>query len=506
MWTKENLKEVIKEKLKDHLFVIVSNREPYSHVYAGQKVKWVGAVSGAVTPLDFIMQTVKGSWIAAGTGDADKVVVNQKGEIMVPPDNPRYTLKRIWLSKEEFDGYYNGFSNSTLWPLCHIAHVRPSFHRAEWEAYKKVNEKFADAILEKVGHNKAFVWVQDYHLALVPKFLKKKRPDLIVAQFWHIPWPAAEIFRICPWRKDILEGLLANDLLGFHLGYYCTNFFNTVARELEANIDHETSKISYKDHCTAVKSFPIGVDYEHIANLASHNRQSIKNATKKYISGDYKYLCLSVERLDYTKGTLERLQAIDRFLTRYPQYQKKLVYLGIVALSRTHIPAYQDYLKRIEEEAQRINWKYHTNSWYPITITNDIFGLKNLITFYKNANICMVTSLDDGMNIVSKEYIAAANPKKGMLILSHFTGTARELTDAIQVNPYNIEQMTEAIRIALEMPKKERVERMEKMKGIIKEKNVYRWASKFILELSSCISSTPPPPPISESPSEKNQK
>lgn len=505
MWTKESLKEVIKEKLKDHLFVIVSNREPYSHVYVGQKVKWMGAVSGAVTPLDFIMQTAKGSWIATGTSDADNVVVDKNGEIMVPPNDPRYTLKRIWLNKEEIDGYYNGFSNSTLWPLCHIAHVRPNFHHAEWETYKKVNEKFAQTILEKVGNSKAFVWIQDYHLALVPKFLKKKRPDLIVAQFWHIPWPAAEIFRICPWRKDILEGLLANDLLGFHLGHYCTNFFNTVSRELETNINYETSKISHKDHCTIVKAFPISVDSEYISNLASHSRKSIKTATKKYISGDYKYLCLSVERLDYTKGTLERLQAIDRFLTKYPQYQKKFVYFGIIALSRMNIPTYQNYLKNIEDLVQKINWKYHTNSWYPITITNDIFGLKDLIPLYKNANICMVTSLDDGMNIVSKEYVTAANPKKGMLILSHFTGTARELTDAIQVNPYNIEQMTEAIRIALEMPRKERMERMKKMKEIVKEKNVYRWASKFILELSNAATPPPPPPPPAE-PEERTKK
>ena len=502
MWTKESLKEVIKEKLKDHMFVIVSNREPYSHVYAGQEIKWVGAVSGAVTPLDYIMQTTKGFWIATGTGDADKVVVDKNGEIMVPPNNPRYTLKRIWLTREELDGYYHGFSNSTLWPLCHIAHVRPSFHHAEWEMYKKINEKFAEAILEKVGNHKAFIWLQDYHLALVAKYLKKKRPDLIVAQFWHIPWPAAEIFRICPWRKEILEGLLANDLLGFHLGYYCTNFFNTVSRELEANINYETSKITHKDHCTTVRAFPISVDYEYISSLARLSRKTLKNATKKYISSNYKYLCLTVERIDYIKGTLERLQAIDRFLTRYPQYQKKFVYFGIIALSRMHIPAYQNYLKNIEDLAQKINWKYHTNSWYPITITSDILGLKELIPFYKNADICMITSLDDGMNIVSKEFVAAASPEKGMLILSQFTGTARELTDAILVNPYSIEQMTEALKIALEMPKKERMERMKKMKEIVKEKNIYRWASKFILELSGAAAPPPSPPaaPILEKP------
>lgn len=485
MWNKDSLREVIKNKLKDHLFVVVSNREPYSHIYSGNKVKSVRAVSGAVTPLDYIMQATKGVWIAAGSGDADKETADEKGEIMVPPGNPRYTLKRVWLTKREVDCYYYGFSNSTLWPLCHIAHVRPNFNQEEWECYKKVNEKFANAILEKVGGEKAFIWIQDYHFALVAKFLKKKRPDLIVAQFWHTPWPASEIFRICPWKKEILEGLLANDLLGFHLNYYCNNFFNTVAKELEAKIDHEAAKVFYKDHQTIVKPFPISIDYELISSLANRSRKDRKELTKKYISGKLKYLCLSVERIDYIKGASERLKAIDRFLEKYPEYQKKFVYLGIAPQSRMLLPAYQELVKKIKDLTEKINWKYYSNSWYPIAMTDDIFELEDLVPFYKNADICMVTSLDDGMNIVAKEFIAAANLEKGMLVLSRFTGTARELSDAILINPYDIEQMADAIKSAIEMPRKERAERMNKMKEIVKEKNVYRWASKFILELTN---------------------
>ncbi len=485
MWTKESLKEVIKDRLKDHLFIVVSNREPYSHIYKGNKIKSVRAVSGAVTPLDYIMQVTKGVWIAHGSGDADKQTVDKNDEVMVPPENPRYTLKRIWLSKNEIDCYYAGFSNNTLWPLCHLAHVRPNFSQAEWDCYKKVNEKFANAILQKIGTGKAFVWIQDYHFALVAKFLKEKRPDLIVAQFWHTPWPAAEIFRICPWKKEILEGLLSNDLLGFHLSYYCSNFFNTINKELEANIDHESSKVSYKEHNIIVKPFPIGIDYELIASLANRSRKDRKLLTQKYIRSNYKYLCLSVERVDYIKGTIERIKAIDRFLEKYPEYQKKFVYLGIAPQSRMRIPVYQNLLKDIKNLVEKINWKYYSNSWYPINITEDIFSIEGLIPFYKNADICMVNSLDDGMNIVAKEFIAAANLEKGMLILSRFTGTARELSDAILINPYDIEQMADAIKLALEMPLKERAERMNKMKEIVKEKNVYRWASKFILELTN---------------------
>lgn len=485
MWTKDSLREVIKEKLKDHLFMVISNREPYSHIYSGQRIKSVRAVSGAVTPLDYIMQVTKGVWIATGSGDADKEVVDKNDEIMVPPENPRYTLKRVWLSKRELDGFYDGFSNSTWWPLCHLAHVRPDFNQENWECYKKVNEKFADAILKKIGDNKAFIWIQDYHFALVAKFLKEKRPDLTVAQFWHTPWPTAEIFRICPWKKEILEGLLANDLLGFHLNYYCTNFFNTAAKELEVKIDHETAAVSYKDHNTVVKAFPIGIDSELIASLANRSRKTRKMLTQKYISGNYKYLCLSVERVDYIKGTMERLKAIDRFLEKYSQYQKKFVYLGIAPQSRMRVPVYQNLFKDIKNLAEKINWKYYSNSWYPINFTDDILSLEELIPFYKNADLCMVTSLDDGMNVVAKEFIAAANPRKGMLILSNFTGTSRELNDAVLVNPYDIEQMADAIKIALEMPPKERLTRMNKMREIVKEKNVYRWASKFILELSN---------------------
>ncbi len=485
MWTKDSLRDVIREKLKDHLFIVVSNREPYSHIYSGNKIKTVRAVSGAVTPLDYIMQVTKGIWIAHGSGDADKETVDKNDEVMVPGESPKYTLKRIWLSKAEIDCYYAGFSNNTLWPLCHLAHVRPNFSQTEWECYKKVNEKFAAAILQKIGTGKAFVWIQDYHFALVAKFLKEKRPDLIVAQFWHTPWPAAEIFRICPWKKEILEGLLANDLLGFHLNYYCTNFFNTITKELEANIDHESSKISYKEHNTIVKAFPIGVDYELISSLASRSRKNRKLLTQKYIRSNYKYLCLSVERVDYIKGTIERIKAIDRFLEKYPEYQKKFVYLGIAPQSRMRIPVYQNLLKDIKNLVEKVNWKYYSNSWYPINITDDIFSLEELVPFYKNADICMVNSLDDGMNIVAKEFIAAANPKRGMLVLSRFTGTARELNDAVLVNPYDIEQMADAIKTSLEMPAKERRARMNKMKEVVKEKNVYRWASKFILELSN---------------------
>ena len=485
MWTKESLKEVVKEKLKDHLFVVVSNREPYSHIYSGQKIKCVRAVSGVATPLDYIMQATKGIWVASGSGDADKEASDEKGEVAVPPENPRYTLKRVWLSKNEMDYYYHGFSNSTLWPLCHIAYVRPSFNKRDWECYKKVNEKFAEVILEKVGNKKAFVWIQDYHFAILAKLLKKKNPNLIVAQFWHTPWPAAEIFRICPWKKEILEGLLANDLLGFHLNYYGRNFFDSVSKELEAKVDYDNFKVSYKDHRTIVKAFPISVDYQLISSLSNRSRKSRKALTEKYISGKYKYLCLSVERADYTKGILERMRAIDRFLEKYPKYQGKFVYLGILPQSRIHIPAYQNLFKKIIDLAEEINWKYSSNSWSPIVLTNDIFEPEELVPFYKNADICMIASLDDGMNIVAKEFAAAANPEKGMLILSRFTGTARELTDAIIINPYDTEQAADAIKTALEMPRRERLERMNKMKEAVKKNNVYRWASKFILELSN---------------------
>lgn len=484
MWNKTLLKNIVNEKLKDHLFVIVSNREPYIHVKKNGNIKEVRAISGVTAPLDSIMQTVNGLWVAYGSGDADKQVVNKRDIVKLPLSNPKYKLKRVWLNEKEVQGYYLGYSNETLWPLCHVVYIRPSFDEKDWQCYKKVNEKFAEKILEEVGNRKAFIWIQDYHFTLLPKLLKKKNPNLIIAQFWHIPWPVRQIFKTCPQKKEILEGMLENELLGFHLESYCRNFLSNVAVELEAKVDYENRRVIYKGHETIVRAFPISVDYDRITKILKKDKLN-KREIKKFIDGtDYKHLCVSVDRIEYTKGILERIKSVDRFLEKYPKYRGSFVYLGIGVKSRSEIKEYQELIDNIDKEVQRINDKYKTKKWQPIFFKEGMLSADEILNFYRNADICMVNSLDDGMNLVCKEFVASAK-EDSVLILSQFTGASRELTESLLINPYDIEKIADTIKQALEMSKKEKISRMKNLKLTVRDRNIYRWAGKFITELSS---------------------
>ena len=487
MLSREEIQSLVQARLNGSKFVVVSNREPYSHEYTDQgDVMWTSPASGLVAALDPILRMTKGAWIAFGSGPADKEVTDAKGRVTVPPDNPQYTLRRIWLNKEEVDGYYYGMSNETMWPLCHIVYVRPTFQESDWQMYKRVNQKFADAILDEVGDDSAFVFVQDYHFALVPKILKKKRPDLTVAQFWHIPWPNEEAFRICPWRNEILEGLMANDLLGFHLQYHCDNFLRTLDQTLEARIDRETQAVNYKRHRCYVKPFPISVDYEEIAERAkSPEVVKAMEQIRKSLRQPYEYIAIGLDRLDYTKGIPERLMAIDRFLDKYPEFKKKFIYVNLGTLSRAHVPAYKDLADRVDALVAEINWKHKIDDWQPIEFRMERVNRDTILAYYRLANLCLVSPLHDGMNLVAKEFSAAqsADPGRGLLILSRFAGAARELTDALQVNPYDIEAFADAIYKGLKMTKKERKRRMLRSIETIKESTIYDWAASFFHEL-----------------------
>jgi trehalose 6-phosphate synthase len=441
-----------------------------------------------VTALEPILCACDGKWVAHGSGDADRETVDANAHLRVPPDDPKYTLRRVWLTKEEEEGYYFGFSNEGLWPLCHIAHTRPIFRTSDWESYREVNQKFADAALEEMADfEQPLLLVQDYHFALVPRLVKKERPDARVAIFWHIPWPNAEAFGICPWQRELIDGMLGADLIGFHIQSHCNNFLQTVDRTLESRIDWEHFAINREDHRTVVKPFPISVDFREISASprSSESPYTDRVDLLRGLGVNASFLGVGVDRVDYTKGILERFLAIERLLEKYPVYQNKFTFVQIGAPSRTHIKRYHDLLGEVEAEADRINWRFQNGSWRPIVYLKRQFSHEEVEKYYRAADVCLVTSLHDGMNLVAKEFIAARDDEQGVLILSRFTGAARELNDALIVNPYDTEQMAEAIRIALELPAEERQARMARMRGVVQEHNIFRWAGNLIADLSN---------------------
>jgi trehalose 6-phosphate synthase len=269
MWSKENLTDLIDVQLSGHPLILVSNREPYRHHYVGGAIEWEQPASGVTAALEPIMRTCGGTWIAHGSGDADADVVDRNDRIGVPPVDPRFTLRRIWLTREEEMGYYYGLANQALWPLCHVAFTRPAFVPEDWETYRAVNEKFANAVLEEAGNDAALVFIQDFHFALLPRMIKERNPNLIVAQFWHIPWPNPEVFRGFPWKEELLDGMLGSDLLGFHLRLHCQNFLDTVDSTFEARIDRERFEVRRNHKTTTVRPFPISIDFAEFSAAAA---------------------------------------------------------------------------------------------------------------------------------------------------------------------------------------------------------------------------------------------
>lgn len=484
IYTKESTKELISNKLKEYKLVVVSNREPYIHNYAGEEIKYFIPASGMVTALDPIIRADGGTWIAHGSGDADKEVVDSKDRIAVPPDNPQYILRRVWLTHEEEERFYYGFSNEALWPLCHIVYVKPKFQETDWLAYKSVNQKFANVILEEVGNDKAFVFIQDYHFTLLPRMLKESKPDLLIAQFWHIPWPNREAFRICPWGQEILEGLLGNDLLGFHVQYHCNNFLDTIDRNLESKIDYSKFTATKGGKVTHVRPFPISIDFDELSMQAqSLEVENEMMRLRKELGLKNQIIGVGLDRVDYTKGLPERFTAIDRFLERYPEYKGRFTFIQAGTISRIQIDDYRNYNDIIYDLMVEINHKYHSGRWTPIRLLKSHFNRVSVQALYRLSDICIVSSLHDGMNLVAKEFIATRFDESGVLLLSRFTGAAEELTGSIQINPYATDTFADAIKTAIEMPIDEKKKRMQRMREQVQEHNVYNWGQSIVNEL-----------------------
>jgi trehalose 6-phosphate synthase len=492
LWTAERLAVHIRNQAGSSKIFVVSNREPYMHVRQGRETVCVVPPSGLVTALEPVLRACDGVWVASGSGDADKSTVDEFDRLRVPPDDPRYTLRRVWLSEQEESKYYEGFSNEGLWPLCHIAHTRPIFRAADWECYQLVNQKFADALLEEMKDSPdPVVFVQDYHLALLPSLIKKERPDARVAIFWHIPWPNPEAFGICPWQSELLDGLLGADLIGFHIPLHCHNFIATVDRAFEARTDNDHLTVVRHGHTSVIRPYPVSVAFDGAMRSAAtwdgETMADERDAARRRLLSEFgvraETLALGVDRLDYTKGIVERLEAIGQLLEEHPWYRERLTMVQIAAPSRTRIPSYAELRRRVLETVARINARYQTARWRPIVLIERQCNHEEVSHWYRAADVCLVTSLHDGMNLVAKEFVAARDDDDGVLVLSKFTGAAVELRDALLINPYDVVGVAEAVRAGLEMSREERRDRMERMRRQVMEYNIYMWAAKVLGDL-----------------------
>ncbi len=469
--------------MQDHKLIVISNREPYIHQRRGEQIEVIRPASGLVTALEPILRQFGGLWIAHASGSADFETANERGEIQVPPSHPTYTLRRVALSREEELGYYYGFANEGLWPLCHLAHTRPIFRLSDWEHYQAVNQRFAWALPPESSGKNSLILIQDYHFALLPRFLKRRfngatqRPR--IGLFWHIPWPNPETFGICPWNQELLHGMLGSDVIGFHTQYHCNNFLETCNRYLEARIDWEKFSVTMDQHETLIRAFPIGIDPSPVRTL---NQQEIHQLKARY-GIQAEIVAVGVDRLDYTKGLVERVEAIERLLEKYPHYRGRLSLVQMGSPSRTHIPAYRALSDQLHQAVERVNTRFGSESYQPIVFLPEHHEWGEIQYFYQMGDLCLVTSLHDGMNLVAKEYVWCQAAERGALILSKFTGASRELTEALIINPYSIEELADSIATAIELPVAERTRRMLAMKEKIQSQNAFHWATHQIRAL-----------------------
>jgi trehalose 6-phosphate synthase len=485
-WTPETLRAILRADLRGEEILVVSNREPYIHMRRGGRIEVQRPASGLVTALEPIMRACSGTWIAHGSGPADRDVVDRHDRVGVPPDNPRYRIRRVWLTPEEEAGYYYGFSNEGLWPLCHIAHVRPTFRADDWASYAAVNRRFAKAVVAESRSSNPIVLVQDYHLALLPKLIRDELPDATIITFWHIPWPNPEAFAILPWREEVLAGLLGSSILGFHTRFHVNNFVDTVDRELEARVDRETFTVSYGGRVTAVKRYPISIEWPPAEAAHWHPIAECRAAVRaRYAIAEDIAIGVGVDRMDYTKGILERFRAVERLLELEPQWLGRFTFVQICAPSRSRIEEYQEFETRVRALAARINERFARGPWSPIVLRVEHAEPPEVYEHFRAAELCFVSSLHDGMNLVAKEFVAAREDERGVLILSQFTGAAREMPEALIVNPYDIDQCAAALHLALTMPVGEQRDRMHIMRALVREFNVYRWAGRMLLDAAT---------------------
>ena len=483
-WDPGRLRALLRTQLQGDQVIVVSNREPYIHENSPSGVVIRRPASGLVTAVEPVMRACSGTWIAHGSGSADRTVVDRHDRVGVPPRRNEYVLRRIWLSPEEERGYYYGFANEGMWPLCHVAHVRPVFRESDWEYYRKVNQRFADAVVAEARGEDPVVLVQDYHFALLPAMIRARLPRATILTFWHIPWPNPESFGICPWRREILEGMLGSTILGFHTRFHCKNFIETIDRFLEARIEHEHSIISFKGEETLVESYPISIEWpsEEERSAWPSVAECRRKVFERLALPAGTCLALGVDRFDYTKGILERLHAFERLLEKRPEWIGRFVFVQVAAPSRTLLEEYQTFQERIARVSERINDRLGRPDYRPIHLFAQHHEHDTVTELFRACDVCVVTSLHDGMNLVCKEFVAARDDEQGALILSRFAGAAREMTEALIVNPYHVEETADALHRAATMPPAEQRERMASLRMTVRENNVFRWAGHMLID------------------------
>jgi trehalose 6-phosphate synthase len=483
-WSPQRLKETLVRHFPGEKVIVLANREPYIHSRAKDgSIQISHPASGLVTAVEPVLRACSGVWVAHGSGSADRESVDRTDHVRVPPDEKSYSLRRVWLTPEEERGYYYGLANEGLWPLCHLAHMRPIFRSDDWAAYTEVNRKFAEAVCKEADSDDPVVLVQDYHFALAPRLIRERLPRATIIAFWHIPWPNSERLGICPWRAELLEGLLGSSILGFQTQLYCNNFFDSVDRYLEARIDREQSAVIQHGQPTQVRPYPISIawpnDWVQSAPAVEECRRSVFAQLGLHKDA---ILAVGVDRLDYTKGIEERFLAVERMLERFPAHLGRFTFVQLAAPSRSLIESYRQLDQTVEKTAARINARFGRDTYKPIQLFRTHHEPPTVFRFYRAADLCYVSSLHDGMNLVAKEFVAARDDERGVLVLSQFTGAARELTEALIVNPYDLEEASSALATAVAMPREEQRDRMHAMRGLLAEFNVYRWAGGMLVD------------------------
>jgi trehalose 6-phosphate synthase len=483
-WTPERLRHTLQRHLHGEKVVVIANREPYIHMRTpAGGIEVVHPASGLVTALEPVMRACSGTWIAHGSGSADRESSDLEGRVRVPPGEESYVLRRVWLSAEEEKGYYYGFANEGLWPLCHIAHARPEFRSDDWRHYCTVSERFAEVLCKEVDCDDPIVLVQDYHFALLPQLIRARLPRATILMFWHVPWPNAERFGICPRRTELLEGMLGASIVGFHTQLHCNNFVDCVERYLEARTDREDHALVQRGRRTLVRPYPISLEWPvHWAQGAADAASCRAEIFRELGLAPDALLGVGVDRLDYTKGLEERLRAVERLLECHPRFRGRFTFVQLAAPSRTAIERYRELSASIERLAERIQERFGSPSYRPVILLRSHHEPPEVFRYYRAADLCYVSSLHDGMNLVAKEFVAAREDEAGVLVLSQFTGAARELTEALIVNPYDLDEASSALAAALELSAAEQRDRMRAMRAFVAEFNVYRWAGRMLVD------------------------
>jgi trehalose 6-phosphate synthase len=485
-WSKDTLRRIMDSELPGVEVLVVANREPYIHNRNGDHIELQTPASGLVSAMEPIMRACGGTWIAHGSGSADHEMVDAGDRLAVPPGAPEYTLRRIWISETEQDGYYYGLANEGLWPLCHIAFTRPVFRAEDWDFYRAINERFADAVVAEARTDTPIVLVQDYHFALLPRMLRARLPKATIITFWHIPWPNSETFGIFPWKEEIIHGLLGSTIIGFHTQFHCNNFLETVDRFVESRIDREHETVTRNGHETFVRPYPISIEWPPAAlKLQKPVAECRRDVRERQGLAPDSRITVGIERFDYTKGVLDRMHAVDRLLETHPEWIGGFTLVQAAAPTRSKLPAYRELQEEAMALADKINSKYSSASQPPIQLLIRHHEPAEVFELFRAADACIVSSLHDGMNLVAKEFIAARDDERGVLLLSSFAGASRELSEAIIINPYDAQSMGEALHQALTMPDLEQHERMKLMRAQVSSRNVYRWAGQMLLDASS---------------------